>query len=159
MNCPFCTHKNTKVLDSRLTKKGFSTRRRRLCISCDARFTTYESIEIMIPRIHKKDGRREDFNKEKLRKGIEMACQKLQVSPQQIEEIVAKVQEKLSTLNVPEVGSIYIGNIVMSMLKEVHPVAYVRFASVYKSFDDIDEFFNNLKKDTFKESKSVDQQL
>ncbi|MCB9091688.1 MAG: transcriptional repressor NrdR [Halobacteriovoraceae bacterium] len=145
MNCPFCHHKNTKVLDSRLLKKGTSIRRRRECSSCERRFTTYESIEISLPRICKNDGRREDFNREKIYSGIEKACQKLPVSPEQINQIIDSVEKRLMEFNQSEIKSRVIGNLVIMHLRHLNPVAFVRFASVYKSFENIDDFFQNLK--------------
>jgi len=150
MICPFCSEKNTKVNDSRLIKSGTSVRRRRECLQCHCRFTTYESIEINLPRIFKKDGRREVFSKEKLKQGIEIACQKLSISPLQIDMMIEDIEQKLMQLNQAEVRSWFVGNLVMDKLKSLNPVAYVRFASVYKTFEDVDDFFHNLKTDLSK---------
>lgn len=158
MNCPFCHASNSRVLDSRLIKQGSSTRRRRECPKCKNRFTTYESVEMVMPRIHKKDGRREVFNKDKLKQGIEIACQKLSISPNQINNMIEDIEKRLLHLNQSEVRSWFVGNLVMMKLKELNPVAYVRFASVYKSFEDIDEFFHNLKMDTYKDFDLMDKQ-
>ncbi len=148
MNCPFCKSKDTKVLDSRLIKNGSSTRRRRSCVSCKRRFTTYETIELTMPKIYKKDGRREDFSREKLYGGLEKACQKLPVSSKQIENIIDRIEKSLIELNKDEIRSRIIGNHIMKHLRDLHPVAYIRFASVYKNYDDIEQFFNYLKEDT-----------
>ncbi len=147
MNCPFCLFKDSKVLDSRLIKSGASIRRRRVCHSCERRFTTYETIELSMPKIFKKDGRREDYNRDKIFGGLEKACQKLPVSPKQIENIVEKIEKKILELNKSEIRSRLIGNFMMIHLKDLHPVAYIRFASVYTSYEDIEEFFNYLKED------------
>ncbi len=148
MNCPFCKGKDTKVLDSRLNKAGFSIRRRRSCPSCNRRFTTYESVELSMPKVFKKDGRREDFNQSKLVRSLEKACQKLPISPKRIENIIDSVEKSLIELNKDEIRSRVIGNLIMKHLRDLHPVAYIRFASVYKNYEDIEEFFNYLKEDT-----------
>ncbi len=147
MKCPFCEHKDTKVLDSRLIKQGSSIRRRRQCLSeeCERRFTTYETIEVSLPRILKKDGRREEYNRAKLLSGLEKACQKLPVSPEQINNIIDSVEKKLVELNLTEVSASLIGSIVIMHLKHLNPVAFVRFASVYKEFENIDDFVKDLK--------------
>ena len=147
MKCPFCEHKDTKVLDSRLIKQGASIRRRRQCLSeeCERRFTTYETIEVSLPRILKKDGRREEYNRAKLLSGLEKACQKLPVSPEQINNIIDSVEKKLVELNLSEVSASLIGSIVIMHLKHLNPVAFVRFASVYKEFENIDDFVKDLK--------------
>ena len=145
MNCPFCKHKNTRVLDSRLIKEGYSIRRRRSCSECERRFTTYEHVEVSLPRIFKKDGRREDYKREKIYSGIEKACQKLPVSPDQIDAIINSIEKKLMELNQQGVSARHLGNLVMMHLKYLDPVAFVRFASVYQTFGNIDEFVENLK--------------
>lgn len=151
MNCPFCFKEDTKVLDSRLLKEGLSIRRRRKCSSCEKRFTTYESIEISMPRVCKSDGRREEFNRAKLQSGIEKACQKLRVSPAQIERALDLIEKSIMESHTSEIKTREIGNLVMKHLKHLNPVAYVRFASVYKNFHDVDEFFQNLKLDDLKD--------
>ncbi len=147
MNCPFCFEKETKVLDSRLIKQGSSVRRRRKCLSCEKRFTTYEQIELEMPRICKSDGRREDYHRDKIRSGIEKSCQKLPISNQQIQRILDTIERELQDKNSSEIKSREIGEIVMKHLKHLNATAYVRFASVYKTFKDIDQFFEDLKMD------------
>lgn len=150
MDCPFCKNQNTKVLDSRTLKQGQSIRRRRKCIGCDRRFTTYETLEISMPKVYKNDGRREDYNREKIFRGIEKSCQKLPVSPDQIDRIIDHVERSILENNPNEVKSKEIGHVVMMHLKHLNPVAFIRFASVYKSFHDIEEFIQDLRRDELK---------
>ena len=145
MKCPFCDQSETKVVDSRLLKEGFSVRRRRKCESCEKRFTTYETIEISMPNIVKVDGRREPFNREKIYRGIEKACQKRPISTEQVERIVENIEKSILELSAKEVKTDEIGKIVMMYLRNLDPVAYIRFASVYRTFKDIDEFVNDIK--------------
>lgn len=140
MYCPFCNAEDTKVIDSRLIREGNQTRRRRECPDCKERFTTYETAELSLPRIIKRDGRRSPFNEEKLRAGLLRALQKRPVSVEQIETAVARIIRKAMTAGEREVASSQIGEWVMEELHQLDQVAYVRFASVYRSFQDIDEF-------------------
>lgn len=145
MKCPFCAHQDNKVIDSRLSKEGQVIRRRRECLSCARRFTTYERIEEIMPLVVKKDGRREAFDRQKIVTGVNLACQKRPVSSEQIDQLVETVERKLQELGEREVTSAQVGDIVMKLLQELDAVAYVRFASVYRSFQDIGEFMTELK--------------
>lgn len=145
MKCPFCTHLENKVIDSRLSKEGQVIRRRRECLSCERRFTTYERIEEIMPLVVKKDGSREAFDRQKIVSGLKAACQKRPVSSEQMEEIVEHVERRLQELGEREVASHVIGEQVMQALQALDAVAYVRFASVYRSFQDIGEFMSELK--------------
>lgn len=146
MNCPFCGNSETKVIDSRPTDEGHSIRRRRECVQCRRRFTTYEKIEEIPLIVVKKDKRRETFNRDKIRNGIIKACEKRPVSIQTIEEIVDSLERDLQSSLEKEIDSVYIGELVMRYLKETDEVAYVRFASVYRQFKDINTFMDELKK-------------
>ena len=148
MQCPFCTHIDSKVVDSR--EAADSIRRRRECLKCEKRFTTYERIENLTLMIVKKDGRREAFNREKLRSGLRKACEKRPVSEEQIGRIVQKVEAELRKVPQSEVLSKKIGNLVMRRLKKLDKVAYIRFASVYREFSDVTTFQEELKKLTRK---------
>ena len=145
MKCPFCDQSETKVVDSRLLKEGFSVRRRRKCESCEKRFTTYETIEISMPNIVKLDGRREPYNREKIYSGIEKACQKRPISTEQVERIVENIEKSILELSLKEVKTYEIGKIVMMYLRNLDPVAYIRFASVYRKFQDVDEFVHGIQ--------------
>lgn len=145
MRCPFCDHAEDKVVDSREAQDGRTTRRRRECLACGRRFTTYERVEDVLPQVVKKDGRRESWDRDKIVKGLEIACQKRPVSREQIEALVAGVERQLQDSGEREVRSSVIGESVMGRLKELDPVAYVRFASVYRQFKDISEFMDELK--------------
>lgn len=147
MRCPYCGENETKVVDSRLLKEGYSVRRRRKCESCDKRYTTYETIEISMPNIVKLDGRREAFNREKILGGIEKACQKRPISTDQIERIVENIEKNIRDVSEKEVSTLQIGKIVMMYLRNLDPVAYIRFASVYRKFQDVDEFVHDLQTD------------
>ena len=147
MKCPFCQESETKVVDSRLLKEGFSVRRRRKCEDCEKRFTTYETIEISMPNIVKLDGRREDYRKEKIREGIEKACQKRPIPTEQVERIIENIEKSIIELSEKEVTTKEIGHIVMMYLRNLDPVAYIRFASVYRKFQDVEEFVNEIKHD------------
>ncbi len=140
MICPFCSMKDTKVIDSRLVSEGGQVRRRRECIMCHERFTTFEMAELVMPRIVKRDGTREPFNEEKLRSGMLRALEKRPVSTEQIEEQINRINSSLRATGEREVSSELVGNLIMDALKELDKVAYVRFASVYRSFKDIREF-------------------
>jgi transcriptional repressor NrdR len=145
MRCPFCHHPDDKVVDSREGRDGASTRRRRECLACGARFTTYERIDAVMPLIIKKDGRREPYDRDKLIAGLHKACEKRPVSADAIEEVAAEVERRVQETGAREVPSSVMGEAVMASLKDLDDVAYVRFASVYKSFRDIDEFMAELE--------------
>lgn len=145
MRCPFCQDAENKVIDSRESQEGSVIRRRRECLACSRRFTTYERVEELLPLIAKKDGRREAYDREKLLSGLKKACEKRPVSMEQIEEIADEVERKLQEMGEKEVPSSRIGEELMKRLQELDEVAYVRFASVYRSFRDIAEFMSELK--------------
>lgn len=145
MKCPYCNSRDTKVTDSRDTDEGASIRRRRQCLVCNRRFTTYETIEKMPLRVIKKNGTRELFDKSKVRNGIVRACEKRNVTSSQIEDIVELVERSIRNDMKREVSSETIGNIVMEELRKLDQVAYVRFASVYREFKDIESFMDELQ--------------
>ncbi len=145
MKCPFCADPDTKVIDSRLIGEGNQIRRRRECIKCSERFTTYESAELNFPRIIKSDGRREPFNEEKLRAGILRALEKRPVKTERIDIAVANIMHKLRVTGDREVAAMMIGNWVMEQLRTIDQVAYVRFASVYRSFEDVRAFLDEIE--------------
>lgn len=140
MHCPFCAAADTKVIDSRLVSDGAQVRRRRECLSCCERFTTYEAAELVMPRVIKRDGRREPFNEDKLRAGFLRALEKRPVSVESIEAQIGRIMQKLRASGEREAKSRVLGELVMDSLKTLDKVAYVRFASVYRSFEDIAEF-------------------
>lgn len=140
MFCPFCSEIDTKVIDSRLVSDGHQVRRRRECLSCHERYTTFESAELVMPKIIKRDGSREPFNEDKMRSGLIRALEKRPVSVERVELSINKVKSTLRATGEREVSSEMLGNIIMEQLKELDKVAYVRFASVYRSFEDIKEF-------------------
>lgn len=140
MLCPFCSHPETKVIDSRLVTEGNQIRRRRACQQCDERFTTFETIELSLPLIIKHNGSREAFNEGKLRAGIERALEKRPVSADAIEAMIARIKQALRRQCERELPSQVVGEYVMDELRQVDQVAYVRFASVYRSFQDLAEF-------------------
>ncbi len=140
MHCPFCGTHETKVVDSRLVAEGQQIRRRRECISCHERFTTYETAELLMPRLIKADGTRQPFDEEKLRAGIQRALEKRPVSIEEIEAAITRIKQRLRATGERELPSREVGEAVMLELKKLDQVAYVRFASVYRSFQDINEF-------------------
>ena len=140
MRCPFCSNEETQVVETRDSDEGDVVRRRRRCQSCDKRFTTYERAEIALPSVVKKDGTREDFAAEKLRASMTLALRKRPVSVEQIDAALERIQDKLLNSGTREVTSTRLGEFVMRELKRIDKVAYVRFASVYRSFEDVDEF-------------------
>ncbi len=144
MRCPFCGHLEDRVVDSRETQDGQVTRRRRECAGCQRRFTTYERIEEVLPAVVKKDGRREVFDRTKILHGLERACQKRPVSAEQIQALISGVERQLQESGEKEVQSRVIGEALMARLRELDPVAYVRFASVYRSFEDVGDFMSEL---------------
>lgn len=145
MKCPFCHATDTKVLDSRSLEEGLSIRRRRKCEACQRRFTTYESIEITMPMVVKNDGRRENFNRDKISSGINKACQKLPISTSHIEHMISTIEKTIFEISDKEITTKEIGKVVMNYLRNLDPVAFIRFASVYCTFKDIDEFFRDIK--------------
>ena len=140
MKCPFCSHADTQVVDTRISEEGEFIRRRRQCAACDKRFTTYERPDVNFPAIVKKDGRRIDYERAKLLASMNLALRKRPVSTEQVDSAIERIEEKLLNLGLREVASTRIGELVMRELKKLDKVAYVRFASVYRSFEDIDEF-------------------
>ncbi|TDQ41412.1 transcriptional regulator NrdR [Tepidicella xavieri] len=140
MKCPFCGHADTQVVETRVAEEGLFIRRRRRCPACDKRFTTYERPEVSFPQVVKKDGRRIDYDSAKLRASFALALRKRPVSTEQVDAAMERIEEKLLNLGVREVPSQQIGEWVMRELKKLDQVAYVRFASVYRSFEDINEF-------------------
>jgi transcriptional repressor NrdR len=140
MRCPFCSHADTQVVETRISEDADSIRRRRQCASCEKRFTTYERPEVNFPTVVKKDGRRIDYDPTKLRASFNLALRKRPVSTEQIDGAIERIEEKLLGATAREVSSSRIGEWVMRELKKLDKVAYVRFASVYRSFEDIDEF-------------------
>ena len=145
MRCPYCFHEETKVNDKRETKELDVTRRRRECLKCKKRFTTYERVESLDLVVIKKDGRREAFDREKLRKGVIKACEKRPVSYEQIEALINKLEAELRKSKSKEIQSNVIGEKLMTMLKKLDKIAYIRFASVYRSFADVTDFQKELK--------------
>lgn len=140
MKCPFCSHPDTQVVETRIAEDGGFIRRRRQCASCEKRFTTYERPDVNFPTIVKKDGRRIEFERAKLLASMNLALRKRPVSTEQIDSAIERIEEKLLSLGLREVLSTRIGELVMRELKKLDKVAYVRFASVYRNFEDIDEF-------------------
>lgn len=140
MHCPFCRFEDTKVIDSRLAREGDQVRRRRECLQCKERFTTYEAAERSLPRVVKRDGRREPFDEEKLRKGLTLACEKRPVATETLDSVINRVSRKAMGLGKREVRASNIGDWTMQELRAIDQVAYVRFASVYRSFEDVQAF-------------------
>jgi transcriptional repressor NrdR len=145
MKCPFCPSQDNKVIDSRLSNQGAVIRRRRECIGCERRFTTYERVEEILPMVVKKDGRREAFDRQKIVAGLELACRKRPVSSEQVEAIVDGIERRLQEMGEKEIPTTFVGESVMRELSRLDEVAYVRFASVYRSFKDVGEFMSELK--------------
>ena len=140
MHCPFCSAEETKVIDSRLVAEGHQVRRRRECAECHERFTTFESAELVMPRVIKRDGTREPFNEDKLRAGLQRALEKRPVSTEKVEQCILKLKSTLRATGEREVESELLGNLIMDALKELDKVAYVRFASVYRDFREAKDF-------------------
>ncbi|MDF2154963.1 transcriptional regulator NrdR [Vibrio sp. CAU 1672] len=140
MHCPFCSENDTKVIDSRLVADGHQVRRRRQCLACNERFTTFETAELVMPKVIKSNGNREPFDEDKMVGGIQRALEKRPVSADAIELAISTIKSQLRATGEREVPSEMIGNLVMDQLKELDKVAYIRFASVYRSFEDIREF-------------------
>ena len=146
MKCPYCNHPDTRVIDSRPAEDGSAIRRRRSCDECGKRFTTYEKVETIPLIIIKKDNNREQYNRSKIERGIIRACYKRPVSAEAIQKAVERIEIKIFNLEAKEVSSTDVGEIVMDELKELDEVAYVRFASVYREFKDVNTFMSELKK-------------
>ncbi len=146
MRCPKCGNQDDKVIDSRASREGMTIRRRRECLACGQRFTTYEHIEREQLVVIKRDGRREEFSREKLLSGIRRACQKRPVSPETMEDLAEKIHQEISDAYEGEVPGLAIGERVMEGLRELDPVAYVRFASVYRRFEEAGDFVQEVKK-------------
>jgi len=145
MYCPFCQAEDTKVIDSRLVSDGNQVRRRRECLDCSERYTTYETAELVMPRIVKRDGSRKPYDEEKFRGGIQRALEKRPVSVEQFEDMLNRLKHRLRASGEREIKSLILGEWVMEELRAVDEVAYVRFASVYRSFQDVDEFREEIK--------------
>lgn len=145
MKCPYCAEIDNKVIDSRLSKDGNVIRRRRECLLCSRRFTTYEHIEEIPIMIIKKDGRREVFNREKVRSGMKKACEKRNISINLIEEFIDELERDLKETGEKEIPAREVGKMIMEKLHEIDDVAYVRFASVYREFKDVNDFVDELK--------------
>ena len=146
MKCPFCGYKESKVVDSRPAEEGSSIRRRRECLQCEKRFTTYETVESLPMVVIKKDGSRQTFDRTKILRGIERSCEKRPVPVADMERMATEIEQELQNSLDREIGTEIIGEKVMEKLKEVDEVAYVRFASVYRQFKDIDTFMSELSK-------------
>ena len=145
MKCPFCSHLESRVIDSRLSREGDVTRRRRECEECERRFTTYERVEEILPLVVKKDGRREPYDRLKIITGLKKACEKRPISIETIEDIADHIERTLQGRGDKEISGTVIGEEVMRHLYDLDKVAYVRFSSVYRSFQDIDEFMSELR--------------
>jgi transcriptional repressor NrdR len=145
VNCPFCSHKEDRVVDSRESREGDVIRRRRHCLKCERRFTTYERIDEVPYMAVKKDGRREKFDRQKVLTGLLKACEKRPVAMARLAEIVDEIETKLTDSAEREISTIEIGEILMARLKTLDKIAYVRFASVYRDFQDVEAFLNELK--------------
>ncbi len=159
MRCPYCSSTDNKVVDSRIGKEGDTIRRRRECLKCERRFTTYERVEEVLPLVIKKDGRREPFDRMKILSGLRKACQKRPVSEGSLENTVSEIEKILQEKGLKEIPSSIIGEEVMERLHGLDEVAYVRFASVYRSFKDINEFMTELKDIlSDKETKAVKEE-
>lgn len=146
MHCPFCGAHDTKVVDSRLVTNGDQVRRRRECISCEERFTTFETAELQLPRLIKQDGSRQPFDENKLRAGMMRALEKRPVSLEQVEAAVANIKRKLRATGEREIKSLVAGELVMNELRKLDEVAYIRFASVYRRFQDLNEFREEIER-------------
>lgn len=146
MHCPFCSADETKVVDSRLVAEGDQVRRRRECLECHERFTTFETAELLLPRVIKQNGQREPFNEDKLRAGIQRAVEKRPVSTERVETAVAQIKHALQASGERELPARTVGELVMDQLRELDQVAYVRFASVYRRFEDVSEFSEEIER-------------
>lgn len=153
MKCPFCGEIEDKVIDSRQSKEGDIIRRRRECLKCEGRFTSYEKIENILPHVVKKDSSRQSFDRQKILQGLERACEKRPVSVEAREELVTRIEKNLLASGEKEIPSSLIGEQVMNSLKEIDEIAYVRFASVYRQFKDIKEFMQEIKDIAYNKKK------
>jgi transcriptional repressor NrdR len=153
MRCPYCNHLEDRVIDSRQSKDGDVIRRRRECLKCEGRFTSYERIEEVLPHVIKKDNRREPFDRQKILQGLEKACEKRPISVEVRENLVKKIEKNLLASGEKEIPSSVIGEQIMDGLKEIDEVAYVRFASVYRQFKDINEFLQEIKDIAYNKKK------
>lgn len=140
MRCPFCGHHDTQVVETRDSDEGDSTRRRRKCHGCDKRFTTYERVELALPAVVKRNGVRAEFDRRKLRASMSLALRKRPVNAEAVDAAIHRIEERLMGLGLREVGSEKVGELVIRELKKLDKIAYVRFASVYRNFEDVDEF-------------------
>ncbi|MCR5388039.1 MAG: transcriptional regulator NrdR [Lachnospiraceae bacterium] len=145
MKCPFCSSDNTKVIDSRGADDNSSIRRRRMCDDCGKRFTTYEKVETIPLIVVKKDNNREQYDRSKIERGVLRACHKLPISVNEMNKVIDEVENEIFNTGEREIQSIYIGELIMNKLKDLNAVAYVRFASVYREFKDVETFMNELK--------------
>jgi transcriptional repressor NrdR len=145
MRCPYCTEDNTQVVDTRENEEGDTVRRRRRCLACDKRFTTYERVELQLPLVVKKNGSRVDFERDKLKSSMMLALRKRPVTTESVESALDRIEDKLVQLAEREVASDRIGELVMRELKKLDKVAYIRFASVYRNFADVDEFSDAIR--------------
>ncbi len=145
MKCPYCRNDNDKVIDSRSGENGFVIRRRRMCVSCEKRFTTYERVAELDLRVIKKDGAREVFRPEKIRQGLERACWKRPIATDRLEEAIHEIVQEVYMLNESEIGTDQVGELVMEKLVDLDEVAYIRFASVYRQFKDIRDFVDEVR--------------
>ncbi len=153
MQCPFCSANDTKVIDSRLVAEGGQVRRRRECLACEERFTTFETAELVMPRLIKSDGSRQPFDEDKLRAGMQRALEKRPVSVERLEEAMAHIKYKLRATGEREVKSRVLGELVMAELQKLDEVAYIRFASVYRRFQDLNEFREEIERLTREPAK------
>lgn len=155
MHCPFCNTEDTKVIDSRLGGEGSQVRRRRECLQCQERFTTYEAAELNFPRIIKRDGRRSIFDENKLRKGLLKALEKRPITSEQIELAIHRIKKRLRALGEQEIDSQFIGELVMNELQALDKVGYVRFASVYRRFQDVNAFNEEIQRLQHQQSQKI----
>ncbi|KHL70302.1 NrdR family transcriptional regulator [Pseudomonas flexibilis] len=146
MHCPFCGAHDTKVIDSRLVAEGDQVRRRRECLACGDRFTTFETAELVLPRVIKQDGSRQPFDEEKLRAGMQRALEKRPVSVERLEESIVHIKHKLRASGEREVKALMVGELVMDELRKLDEIAYIRFASVYRRFQDLNEFREEIER-------------
>ena len=145
MKCPYCSDPNTQVVDTRENDEGDTVRRGRRCFACDKRFTTYERVELQLPHLVKKNGSRTEYDREKLRASMMLALRKRPVATESVEAAIDRIEEKLVTLGEREVATDRIGELVMRELKKLDKIAYIRFASVYRNFEDVDEFSDAIR--------------
>ncbi|HZV55158.1 MAG TPA: transcriptional regulator NrdR [Rhodocyclaceae bacterium] len=145
MKCPYCTDPNTQVVDTRENEEGDTVRRRRRCLACDKRFTTYERVELQLPLVVKKNGSRVDYDRDKIKGSMTLALRKRPVTTESVDAAIDRIEERLVTLGEREVASDRVGELVMRELKKLDKIAYIRFASVYRNFEDLDEFSDAIR--------------